>query len=102
MIISTLSSGMNPKTRFMVFSSVTTSLIANALTWTRTRGYLHTGIDSDESKPTANRTPILVADGAFPAEQVRREFIVRGNLLPAEIRELVLERIKDYESHQSS
>jgi len=72
-----------------------------ALTWTRTRGYLHTGIDSGESKPTANRTPILVADGAFPAEQVRREFIVRGNLLPAEIRELVLERIKDYESHQS-
>jgi hypothetical protein len=71
-----------------------------ALTWTRTQGYLHTAIDSGETKPTANRTPILVADGAFPAEQIRSEFILRGGLLPAEIREFVLGRIKDYESHQ--
>jgi hypothetical protein len=71
-----------------------------ALTWTRARGYTHTAIDSGESKPTANRTPILVADGVFPAELVRREFIERGSLLPSDIRELVLARLKDYETNQ--
>lgn len=71
-----------------------------ALTWTRTRGYLHTAIDSGESKPTTNRTPILIADGTFPAEQIKREFMIRGGLLPTDIRELVLARIKDYETHQ--
>lgn len=59
-----------------------------ALTWKRDRGFLHTAVDSGESKPTANRTPMLVADGVFPVEQVRSEFIARSNLLPAEIREL--------------
>ncbi|MEO5917834.1 MAG: hypothetical protein ABIS50_26615 [Luteolibacter sp.] len=73
-----------------------------ALTWTRERGFLHTAVDSGESKPTANRTPIVVADGTFPAGQVRREFIARSGLLPAEIRELVLARIKDYEDRQSA
>jgi hypothetical protein len=68
-----------------------------ALTWTRGRGFLHTAVDTGESKPTANHTPILVADGAFPVEQVRREFTVRSNRLPSDIRELVLARIKDYE-----
>lgn len=69
-----------------------------ALTWTRDRGFLHTAIDSGEFKPTANRTPILVTDGAFPFEQVRQEFIARSGLLPLDIRELVLARIKDYET----
>ena len=39
-----------------------------ALTWTRERGFSHTAIDSGESRPTANRTPILVPDGVFPAQ----------------------------------
>lgn len=71
-----------------------------ALTWTAGRGFIHTAIDSGENMPTANRTPILVADGGFPIEQVRSEFIVRSKLLPADIRELVLTRIKDYENHR--
>jgi hypothetical protein len=73
-----------------------------ALTWIRDRGFLHTAIDSGEFKPTANRTPILVADGAFPVEQVRQEFIVRSCLLPFDIRELVLARINDYETQRQA
>ena len=69
-----------------------------SLTWTRERGFLHMAVDSGESSPTANRTPTLVSDGAFPIEQVRREFTARSSLLPAEIRELVLEQIQDYEN----
>jgi hypothetical protein len=71
-----------------------------AFTWTCSRGYLHTAIHSGESKPTANRTPTLAADGTFPVEQVKREFMIRGSLLPGEIRELVLGRIDDYATHQ--
>ena len=73
-----------------------------ALTWTRDRGFLHTAIDDGESEPTANRTPILVGNSVFPAQQVRGEFIVRSELLPAEIRELVLARIDDYHHRQST
>jgi hypothetical protein len=73
-----------------------------ALTWIRNRGFVHTAIDSGESTPTANRTPILVADGAFPFELIISEFIARGKHLPAEIRDLVLTSIKDYESHESA
>jgi hypothetical protein len=53
-----------------------------ALTWTRERGFVHTAIDSGESRPTANRTPILVPDGVFPTEDVRREFLVRERRCP--------------------
>ena len=71
-----------------------------ALTWNRERGFLHTAVDSGEAMPTANRSPILVADGAFPFEQVRSEFTTRSSLLPAEVRELVLDRVRDYENGQ--
>lgn len=73
-----------------------------ALTWTRDGGFLHTATDSGDSTPTTNRTPILIADATFPAGQVKSEFLMRGRLLPAEIRELVLSRIEDYESSQSA
>ncbi len=68
-----------------------------ALTWTRSDGFQHMAVDSGESSPLANRTPILVQDGAFPAQEVRSEFLARGNTLPAKIFELVLSRIAEYE-----
>ena len=72
-----------------------------ALTWRYGQGFVHTAIDSGESTPTENRTPILIAaDGGFPFELVRGEFIARSKLLPTEIRDLVLSRIKEYESHK--
>lgn len=63
-----------------------------AVTWIP-NGFLHTAIDSGDTDPLANRTPILVEDGAFPAEEVRVEFEARSQLLPAELRALVLEKI---------
>jgi len=73
-----------------------------ALTWTQDRGFLHTAIDGGESKPTANRTPILVADGTFPVEQVRNEFTNRSALLPSAVRNLVVKRLEEYEIHQNA
>jgi hypothetical protein len=69
-----------------------------ALTWTRGGGFQHTGIDSGEASPNANRTPVLVADGDFPAGEVRGEFMARSGQLPADIRDLVLEKIQGYHS----
>lgn len=66
-----------------------------ALTWTP-GGFLHTAIDSGDTDPLANRTPILVEDGNFPAEEVRVEFYARSLLLPADLRALVLERLDAY------
>jgi hypothetical protein len=73
-----------------------------ALTWTRGRGFVHTVVDSGESTPTENRTPILIADGAFPALQVRREFICRSASLPTDICELVLALINEFEDQQTT
>jgi hypothetical protein len=73
-----------------------------SLTWTREEGFQHTAVDSGESKPTANRSPILMSDGEFDVEKVRREFIARSQRLHAEDREFVLERFKEFEERQRS
>jgi hypothetical protein len=41
-----------------------------ALTWMFDRGFIHAAIDSGEEDPQANRTPVLVPDGSFPADEV--------------------------------
>ncbi len=70
-----------------------------ALTWKLKHGLSHAGIDGGESKPAFNRTPVLIADGPFPAENVRREFLARSRLLPAEIPDLLLAKITEFEEH---
>ena len=67
-----------------------------ALTWTHSEGFLHAAIDTGESSPNANRTPILASQMQFPAAEVRTEFAARSGLLPSEIRNLVLEKITEY------
>src|SRR5438105_15406914 len=49
-----------------------------ALTWTMERGFRHDEVDSGDEDPRANRAPILTAATSFPAEMVRREFILRS------------------------
>jgi hypothetical protein len=71
-----------------------------ALTWTRDRGFLHAGIDTGEGSPNANRTPILVDGGDFPAHEVRGQFVARSVLLSDEIRDLVLVRLDEYENRR--
>lgn len=45
----------------------------------------------------ANATPVLRGGDAFPAATVLKEFAARSKPLPAEICELVLSRIDEYE-----
>ena len=48
----------------------------------------------------ANRTPILVPDGSFPADEVKQEFQRRAIDLPVKLRELVMTRIAEFESRR--
>ncbi len=67
-----------------------------ALTWLAERGFSHTEVDSGEDAPEANRSPVLVPDGSFPADKVLDEFARRGSALPAELRELVTNKISEF------
>lgn len=64
-----------------------------ALTWSPQHGFVHARIDSGESSPLANRTPVLTPDTAFPLQEIRREFSERSRLLPADLRDFVLARL---------
>jgi len=67
-----------------------------ALTWLSSRGFAHTAIDSGEATPEANRSPVLVPDGSFPADKVLAEFARRGSALPVELRQLVTDKISEF------
>jgi len=69
-----------------------------ALTWIASQGFSHLAIDAGESKPRSNRTPMLVADGVFPAELVQAEFARRSQLIDEDLRRLVLDKIDEYVS----
>ena len=62
-----------------------------ALTWRGRHGFSHARVDSGDTRPDKNLTPILVADGAVPWEQVRTEFNQRAGELEPAVRGLVLE-----------
>ena len=68
----------------------------HALTWDRSNGYHHDRIDDGESSPTRNRTPILVADGHFPVQEILSRFEDSAAQVDASIRSLVVEKIRAY------
>ncbi len=68
----------------------------HALTWDRSNGYRHDRIDDGEGSPTRNRTPILVADGHFPASEILSRVEASCDRVDAPIRTVVVERIRAY------
>lgn len=66
-----------------------------ALTWSSAEGYSHTTVDGWDSR-RSNRTPLLVADGTFPRNQLLEllgpDLAALGD--PAGL--LVLERLRAY------
>ncbi len=66
-----------------------------ALTWIRGEGYSHLRVDDGESEPLAfKRAPILVADGQPDVAAIRARFAAQAAKLPAEVSELVEERLR--------
>ena len=60
-----------------------------ALTWRGGHGFSHARVDSGDTRPEKNLTPILVADGAVPWERVQAEFDQRATQLEPAVRNLV-------------
>ncbi len=67
-----------------------------ALTWIRGRGFSHTEIDAGEDQALKNKAPIMVPDGAFPVEEVMREFERRSRELPGKLRRLVSRKMTQF------
>ena len=67
-----------------------------ALTWMSDRGFSHTEVDIGEDDPEANRTPLLVPDGSFPADSVLVEFARRSSGLPVDLQKLVTDKISEF------
>jgi hypothetical protein len=65
----------------------------HALTWRNGSGFAHSRVDSGDTRPDKNLTPILVPDGAVPWEKLRGEFAAAGAQLEAPVREFVDARL---------
>lgn len=67
----------------------------HALTWRRTGGFTHNRVDTGDTRPDKNLTPILVPDGAVPWEQLRRDFAGSGAGLEPALRDFVTARLAE-------
>jgi hypothetical protein len=66
-----------------------------ALTWFRPDAYSHMRVDPT-GRSSHSGTPILLADGLFERDTVREDFAREARELPAEVVDLVEERIAGY------
>lgn len=61
-----------------------------ALTWRDGEGFSHARVDSGDSRPDKNLTPILVQDGAVPWQRIQADFAGRALQLDPAVRDGVL------------
>jgi hypothetical protein len=66
-----------------------------ALTWKPPYGFFHDGVD-DGDLATSKETPLLVEDGLFEGESVIARFAREADLLPAEVRDFVTDKLMLY------
>ncbi|MEW5725288.1 MAG: hypothetical protein AB1896_19395 [Thermodesulfobacteriota bacterium] len=68
-----------------------------ALTWRRGRGYRHDGVDDGEPGPwTRKMSPILVADGEFPRDEIAEAFERESARMDPEVAEFVRRKLREY------
>lgn len=67
-----------------------------ALTWRKTTGYSHDGIDDGENPGEAKMTPVLVADGLFDKDSIGSRFIEASKNIDPAIIGFVYDKIKDF------
>ena len=66
------------------------------LIWREATGYSHNRIDTGEATPFKNMTPILVADGRLPIEEVLPEFVRRSRSIDRGISKFVASKLREY------
>ena len=67
-----------------------------ALLWSRSEGVHHDGVDSGEHSGASNQTPIFVQDGKFDSGAVVPRFERESSTLPAELRDFILAKAREY------
>jgi hypothetical protein len=67
----------------------------HALTWRRQAGFTHNRVDSGDTRPDKNLTPILVPDGEVPWESLRSEFAASCDGLEPALRDFVTTRLAE-------
>ncbi|MBI4803209.1 MAG: hypothetical protein HY796_11870 [Elusimicrobia bacterium] len=68
-----------------------------ALTWLKTGGYSHDGIDDGDDPLGGHKAaPVLVQDGVFNSTDIGNRFAAAAAKLPQEIRETVLAKIREF------
>ena len=64
------------------------------LSWSRTRGFSHSRVDSGESGPFDTRTPLLMADDFCPIRVVYREFERRSTAVDGRLRTFLMDKLR--------
>jgi hypothetical protein len=67
-----------------------------AVTWHQNLGFSHSVVDTGDDSPKANRTPVLVRDGAFPDRSVLLIFEEHSRNLEPAIMDLVMGKLEEY------
>ena len=67
-----------------------------ALLWSRAEGVHHDGVDSGEATGGSNQTPIFVPDGKFDSGTVVPRFERESATLPADMRDFILAKAREY------
>lgn len=67
-----------------------------ALTWRKTNGYSHDGIDDGEIAGEAKMTPVLVADGLFDKDSIGTRFLKAAKNIDPVVTGFVYDKIKIY------
>lgn len=67
----------------------------HALTWRHRGGFAHNRVDTGDTRPDKNMTPILVPDGEVPWERLRAEFAECSGGLEAALRDFVSVRLAE-------
>ena len=66
----------------------------HALTWRPGTGFAHNEVDTGSTGPFSNRTPVLIADGAVPWDEITKRFAGSSDTLEPALRELVGAHLK--------
>ncbi len=67
----------------------------HALTWKRQSGFVHNRVDTGDTRPDKNLTPILVPDGVVPWERLRRDFSAESDAVESTLRQFVAARLAE-------
>jgi hypothetical protein len=66
------------------------------LSWRKASGFSHNRIDSGEATPKRNMSPILVADGILPVDEVLPRFVRHARDIDRAVGSFIAGRLREY------